>query len=321
MNTLLIGLDPDSVSEAQLAQVRALAPNMELLITTDHAEIEAALDEIEIAAGMMPREFLATAPNLRWYQQWGAGANWLLHQPDVPDYGFILTNASGVHAVPISEHIFALMLAFARQLHRAVRAQGNTRWIRDEELGPISELAGKTVVLIGAGAIGSRTARLARGLEMRVLGVRRHPAVESPCFEAMYGPDQLLDILPEADFVVLAMPLTFETERMIGEKELRAMKPTAYLINIGRGGTVDQDALIRALNEGWIAGAGLDVFETEPLPESSPLWGMDNAILTYHYAGNNPRYDERAMAIFIDNLCRYKAGEPMRNVVDKKLGY
>ena len=137
----------------------------------------------------------------------------------------------------------------------------------------------------------------------------------------MYGPDQLLNILPEADFVVLAMPLTSETRHMIGEAELRAMKPTAHLINIGRGGTVDQDALIRALREGWIAGAGLDVFEKSHCRPDSPLWSMKNAILTYHYAGSNPHYTDRAMAIFIDNLCRYKSGEQMRNVVDKKLGY
>jgi len=321
MTTILIGLSPDVVTEAHLARVRELAPDMCLLVTDDPQDIEAALDDIEIAAASFPREMLQRAQNLRWYQQWGAGANWLLHQPDVPEYGFILTNASGVHAIPISEHIFALMLAFARRLHDAVRAQTNRMWIPHEDLGPVMELAGKTMVLIGAGAIGSRTARLARGLEMRVLGVRRYPAVDSPCVETMYGPGQLLEVLPEADFVVLAMPLTFETKHMIGETELRAMKPTAHLINIGRGGTVDQEALIRALNEGWIAGAGLDVFETEPLQEDSPLWSMDNAILTYHYAGSNPHYTERAMAIFLDNLCRYKSGEPMRNVVDKKLGY
>jgi phosphoglycerate dehydrogenase-like enzyme len=108
---------------------------------------------------------------------------------------------------------------------------------------------------------------------------------------------------------------------MIGERELRAMKPTAYVVNIGRGGTIQESVLIRALQEGWIAGAGLDVFETEPLPEDSPLWAMDNVIITSHYAGLTPRYHERAMAIFLDNLQRYRAGEPLRNVVDKKLGY
>jgi phosphoglycerate dehydrogenase-like enzyme len=120
---------------------------------------------------------------------------------------------------------------------------------------------------------------------------------------------------------VVIVPLTSETRGMIGERELRAMKPTAYLVNVGRGGIVDERALIQALEEGWIAGAGLDVFGTEPLPEDSPLWKMENVIITSHYAGITPVYDERAMAIFLDNLRRYRAGEPLRNVVDKRLGY
>jgi phosphoglycerate dehydrogenase-like enzyme len=117
------------------------------------------------------------------------------------------------------------------------------------------------------------------------------------------------------------VPLTHETQGMIGEQELRAMKPAAYLVNIGRGGTIQESALIHALREGWIAGAGLDVFESEPLPEDSPLWNMDNVIITSHYAGLTPHYHERATAIFVDNLRRYRAGEPLRNVVDKALGY
>jgi phosphoglycerate dehydrogenase-like enzyme len=153
------------------------------------------------------------------------------------------------------------------------------------------------------------------------LGVRRNPERGAAGVEAMFGPNRLLDVLPEADFVVITAPLTDETRGMIGERELRAMRPTAYIVNIGRGGIVDEDALICALQEGRIAGAGLDVFETEPLPEDSPLWKMENVVITAHYAGATPHYDERAMAIFLDNLRRYKAGEPLRNVVDKKLGY
>jgi phosphoglycerate dehydrogenase-like enzyme len=137
----------------------------------------------------------------------------------------------------------------------------------------------------------------------------------------MFSPDWLLDLLPKADFVVLVVPLTRETQGLIGERELRAMKPTAYLINVGRGGLLQEDALIQALRERWIAGAGLDVFETEPLPEDSPLWEMDNAIITSHYAGLTPHYTERALAIFLDNLQRYRAGERLRNVVNKKLAY
>jgi len=151
--------------------------------------------------------------------------------------------------------------------------------------------------------------------------VRREPRIDAPGIEAMYGHHRLLDVLPEAAFVVITAPLTHETRGLIGEQELRAMKSTAYIVNIGRGGTIQEDVLIHALQEGWIAGAGLDVFATEPLPESSPLWDMENMIITGHYAGMTPCYDERALAIFLDNLQRYRAGQSLRNVVDKKRGY
>jgi phosphoglycerate dehydrogenase-like enzyme len=202
-----------------------------------------------------------------------------------------------------------------------VRAQERHEWVSHDQQEGLFELAGKTMVLVGVGAIGVRTAEVAAPFGMRVLGVRRDPTADAPGVEAMFGPDQLLDLLPQADFLVLTIPLTHETQGMIGEPELRAMKPTAYLINIGRGGTVQETVLIRALREGWIAGAGLDVFESEPLPQDSPLWEMENVIITAHYAGLTPYYNQRAMAIFLDNLRRYQAGEPMRNVVDKRLGY
>ena len=320
MRTILLGFEPGTLSETQLAQVQEAAPDMRILVTRDLDEIESVLDEIEIVACRFPRNLLPKARNLRWFQQWGAGADWLLHHPEAVELDFVLTNASGVHPIPISEHIFAFLLAFARSLHLAVRAQDHHEWKRPPHQ-PVFELAGKTMVLVGVGAIGTRTAELATALGMRVLGVRRDPAVDVPGREAMFGPHQLLDLLPEADFVVLTIPLTHETQGMIGERELQAMKPTAYIINIGRGGTIQEQVLIRALKEGWIAGAGLDVFETEPLPEDSALWGMDNVIITAHYSGITPRYNERAIEIFLDNLLRYRAGEPLRNVVDKKLGY
>jgi phosphoglycerate dehydrogenase-like enzyme len=225
-----------------------------------------------------------------------------------------------VHAIPISEHILALLLAFARGVHRAVRDQGRGEWVPYEQQ-QVFELYGKTMLLIGVGAIGERTAQAANTLGMRVWGVRRNPDDGAPGVERMFGPGQLHDALPEADFVVLTTPLTHETQGMIGEPELRAMKPTAILVNIGRGGTIQEGALVQALQEGWIAGAGLDVFETEPLPEDSPLWAMDNVIITAHYAGSTPQYMERALEIFLDNLRRYRAGERLRNVVDKRLGY
>ena len=232
----------------------------------------------------------------------------------------IITNASGVHAIPISEHILAFLLAFGRGIHQAVRAQEHCEWFSQQK-EKLFELAGKTLLLIGVGAIGEQTAEICSSLGMRVLGVRRDPTITVPHVEAMSASSQLLHILPEADFVVLTVPLTHETQGMIGEQELLAMKSTTYLINIGRGGTIQEAVLVRALQEGWIAGAGLDVFETEPLPEESPLWKLGNVIITPHYSGLTPHYDERAMEIFLDNLKRYQTGQPLRNVVDKKLGY
>ena len=321
MNVILLGFEPGTLSEAQLDQVRAAAPGMQVLVTRDRAEIAEVLDEIEIAVGGFPRDLFPEARNLRWFQQWGAGADWLLRHPEAVELDFVLTNASGVHPIPMGEHILMFLLAFARGFHRAVRAQSCHKWISHQQQEGLFELAGKTMVLVGVGSIGQRTAELAKALGMRVLGVRRNPEVGVPDVEAMFGPDQLLDLLPQADFVVLTVPLTCETQGMIGKAELRAMRTTAYVVNIGRGGTIQEPALIQALQEGWIAGAGLDVFETEPLPSNSPLWDLENVIVTSHYAGLTPRYDERALEIFVDNLRRYRAGEPLRNVVDKTLGY
>ena len=320
MTTILINLEPDRLSAEQLAQIQSAAPGMRIRMTRDPDEIESLLHDIEIVVGGLPHHLFSRAPKLRWLQQWGAGADWLLCAPEAVQHKFVLTSASGVHAIPISEQIIGYLLAFGRGLHRAVCAQVKHQWHRETKQS-LFELSGKTMALIGVGAIGARTAEIAVALGMRVLGVRRDPRIETPHIAASYGPDQLLDVLPLADFVVLTIPLTRETRGMIGERELRAMKPTAYIVNIGRGATIRQDALIRALQEGWIAGAGLDVFNTEPLPQDSPLWDMENVIVTGHYAGMTPEYDTRALDIFLDNLKRYRTSQALVNVVDKRLGY
>ncbi len=319
MSVLLVSLPSARMSEAQLAQVQAAAPDMRVVMTTDRAEIEGLLDDVEVAISL-PHDLLARTPRLRWVQEWGAGVDWLLQFPAIADLDFTLTNASGVHAIPISEQILGYLLAFARGLPAAVRAQDRHIW-QAAKRDQLFELAGKTMLLVGVGAIGERTAVIAAALGMRVLGIRRNPAGDLPGVAAIYGSDQLYALLPESDCVVLTVPLSRATQGMIGERELRAMKPTSYLINIGRGGTIQQPALIQALREGWIAGAGLDVFEQEPLPATSPLWEMENVIITAHYAGLTPAYDQRALAIFLDNLQRYRAGQPLRNVVDKAAGY
>lgn len=316
MKTLLIALPEQLVSEEHLARVRALAPEHRVVVTRDRAEIEAQLDDIEITFGNFPRDLLAGATSLKWFQQWAAGADWLMNHPAAIEQDFVLTNASGVHAIPIAEHILAFMLAFARDLPTAFRNQQAAHWPRTES--DSFELAGKTMLLVGVGRIGMHAARLAKGLDMRVTGVRRSTS-QVPAGVDRLG--ELRELLPEADVVVMTVPLTAHTRNMIGADELKLMKESAILINIGRGGTVDEVALAEALRNRSIRGAGLDVFAHEPLAEDSELWKLDNLIITSHSSGDTPHYAERAFGIFFDNLERWHSGEKLRNIVDKHAGY
>ncbi|OQA46853.1 MAG: Glycerate dehydrogenase [Chloroflexi bacterium ADurb.Bin325] len=319
MYTILITQKEAEVAAATRAEIARLAPGARVIITDDRDAIAAALPAVDIVAGHLSAAQLGQAVNLRWYQQWGAGADWLARHPELAERDFVLTNASGVHAINISEHIFALLLAFARGLPAAFGAQARGEWQRQGDA--VFELAGKTLLLVGVGAIGQRTAHLASAFGLRVWGIRRHPGRAAPGVERMGDMARLHEWLPEADFVVLTIPLTAETRHVIDEAALRRMKRTAYLINIGRGATVDEAALARGLREGWLAGAGLDVFEQEPLPAGSPLWAMPNVIITAHYSGATPEYQPRAMAIFLENLRRFVQGEELQNIVDKRLGY
>ena len=240
MKTILLCFDDDTFTSDELARVHAQADGYEVLLTKDRAAIEAKLDDVEIAAGAFPRDLLGRASNLRWWQQWGAGADWLLDAPEVRAMEFTLTNTSGIHAIQISEHIFAFLLAFGRNLPQAMDAQREHIWVSNHwqashssTIRPgqkfnyyishqaVFELAGKTMVLVGVGAIGLRTARLAQAFDLRVIGVRRHADRALPHVDRVVGPDDLHSVLPEADFVVVTAPLTPETAKrspcMLGE--------------------------------------------------------------------------------------------------------
>lgn len=315
-------INDQSMNEQTLARIRQAAPEAQIIFMKNKEDwlrqkAEFA-DRINVVFGLRPFLWYKEMPNLAWCQQTGAGANWLLDMPDVARSDMILTNASGVHAIPISEHILALMLSLSRGIHLNIRSQSDRKWDRR---GEVLELDGATVGIIGLGAIGEKTAEKAKGLNMRVLGLRRNPGKSSPFVEKMFGPDGLQELLSQSDWVVLTAAMTAETRGMIGEAEFKAMKKTAFIINIARGPIIDEPAMIEALQGGAIAGAGLDVFETEPLPQDSPLWDMENVVITPHYAGATPRYMDRLLDIFTENLRRYQAGEPLINVVDKKLGY
>jgi D-2-hydroxyacid dehydrogenase (NADP+) len=309
-----LGAAPENLERA-----RAIAPELELFCQPPEEDLARRVGEIEIACSGLPAPLVPRALSLRWVQLSAAGAEDAIAR--YRDPRVLITNASGVHAVPMAEHVLALLLCFARRVHHWVRAQLRHEWAADRDAG-IFELRGKSMLVVGVGAVGAEVARLASGLGMRVVGVRRSPAgaaVEG--VERLVGPAALETELPEADIVVLTVPLTRLTRGMFGERELGLMKAGSYLVNVGRGKTVVEAALVRALREGRIAGAGLDVFEEEPLGAPSPLWGMENVIITPHSAGSTPRYAERLWEIFLDNLGRYVRGEQLRNIVSREAGY
>lgn len=259
---------------------------------------------------------LRAAPKVRWVHTPSAGVEHLL-TPAVFERDLTLTNSAGVHAIPIAEFVLALMLSWAKRLPEYRAAQAEARWAKGLEL---RELYEATLLILGLGGIGSAIAERAAAFGMRVWGSRRRQR-PSPHVERVVTGDAWRALLPEADYVVVAAPLTAETRGMVDAAAIAAMKPTAYLINIARGPLVDEAALAAALREGRIGGAALDTFEQEPLPPESPLWGLPNVTITPHATANSPRMRERQIALFLDNLQRFRNGQPLRNVVDKAAGY
>ena len=292
---------------------------------TPPEEIEAALadSEVLVSAWGDALERLvrpdAFPPTLRWVQLFTAGAE-RVAPALIQDAGLTVTTVTGMHAVPISEFVLTYMLMFAKGWPALWRNQMAGAY--DRSVVP-EDLAGKTVGVIGMGAIGAAVATRSRALGCRVLGMRRSFTSRGPddVADEAVPPADLDYLLAESDFVVLAAPLTEETHGMIGAAQLRTMGPRSYLLNIARGELVEEQALIEALREGVIAGAALDVFHREPLPPDSPLWQLDNVILTPHLTGGPADYAARATAMFCDNLARYLAGEPLHNVYDPARGY
>lgn len=307
---------PDSV----LTRARDIDSGIQLISEAALRERPSWLEEADVlyTARIAP-ERVAAARRLRWIQTLGAGVEWLLTPELQKREQLVVTNASGIHAQPIAEHVFGFILMFSRQLHNAVRKQAAGAW--DEGLKThVSSLAGATLGIVGLGAIGRRIAEVGNAFGMRVIALKRTPGAAAHV-ERVFGPAQLVPFLKEAEYVVNALPLTAETRGFFGARELSAMRSDAVFINIGRGGTVNTDALVAALQSRSIAGAALDVTEPEPLPPGHPLWSMDNVIITPHYAGAHPGYIQRASAVFLENLARFVAGEQLSNIVDKRTGY
>lgn len=262
---------------------------------------------------------LAAAPHLRWQHTPSAGADHILASPLFQERDIVLTNSAGVYAVPIAEFVITLILNQSKRFAAVRSLQQQHRW--HQEIGfEFNELTESTLLIIGAGGIGQAIATRASAFGMRVWGSRRR-IDPLPGFEQVVGTEEWRSLLPTADYVVVATPLTPETKGMIDATVLQAMPPHAYLINIARGAIVNEADLLIALKAGWIAGAALDTFDTEPLPADSPFWSLPNVTVSPHCSGFSPRNDRRCADLFLDNLNRYRNSQPLRNVVNREAGY
>lgn len=297
-------------------------PDVEFVVVPDGASVP-PLGEVEACVAANPdrvRAVLAAAPRVRWFHTPSAGVDRLVIPELVAREDVVLTNNTGAYDVPIAEFVLGMIFAAAKHVPAHLRAQREHRWPRGAEAGQHTELRGATLVVVGLGSIGGEVARLAGALGMRVVGVRRSGAAH-PQAATVVTPERLAEVAREADFVAVTAALTPDTRGLVSREVLGAMKRSAWLVNIARGAIVDEAALLDTLRERRIAGAAIDAWWEEPLPAASPWWDLDNVIVTPHHSNSSPHLRERTLAFFGENLRRFRAGEPLLNVVDKRLGY
>ncbi len=314
--------------ERSLERMRAVSPRLALSYlpnwkhATDKDQSREELARAEVLYAFQLDFAIEAAPRLRWVQTPGAGVDYFRGLP-VMQSDVIVTNAH-LFGTAIAEYVFLSILSFRRRFPQILSDYHERReWPSNPwRTHRGEELAGTTLGILGYGDIGRAVARIGLGFGMRVLATRAN--TQQSYFEdgvEVLPGDRLLDVLAQSDQVVVALPLTPTTEKLIGQRELRTMKPTAFLVNVGRGKVIDEPMLVRALQEGWIAGAGLDVQANRPLPADSPLFDLPNVLLTPHIAGTTEGYEERITELFCENLSRYLQGRPLLNVVDKTRGY
>ena len=296
---------------------------------------EGLITDAEIVYAMNAAPDKVQAPDLRWLQVHSAGVNHLTEKP-IWESEIKITTTSGIHAPNIGQYVMAQILAFAHKVKRWYDYQLKHEWPegRYEKFLP-DELRGKTIGILGYGSLGREVARLTRGFGMTILATKRDAkSIIDPGYtvpgsgdpegimaDRVYPTEATRSMVAECDYIVLTLPYTSRTHHIIDKDLLKAMKSDCFLVNVGRGKLIDEAALIRALENGWITGAGLDVFEQEPLPADSPLWSMDNVIISPHISGITPHYDDRAIEVFAENLRRYLNYEPLINLVDRDAGY
>lgn len=318
--TVLVLSNP---TDPELALLEKLPPETNLAVgNSPEAFVRSAPDASVIlnwsGKGGLLRQVFSVCPNVRWVHSRAAGLDSLLF-PELVESPVPLTNGSGVFSPPLGEFALGAILFFAKDFRRMIRSQEAGRWDQFD----MPEISGQTVGIVGYGDIGRAVATRVRPLGMHVLAVKRHVQAPNgdPLVDKIYPPDARREMIARSDYIVASAPLTPETRSMIGEPEFAAMKPDAVVINIGRGPVIDEAAMVRALSQGRIKGAALDVFDTEPLPPGHPLYQLPNVLLSPHCADHTPDWLERGMRFFLEQFERFRKGEPLLNVVDKKLGY
>lgn len=313
-------VNPLDIMPEQEAEIRAVVPHATVVRAREEAELLDFAPECEAICtwGMYkPAKFVSLAKNLKWIHVLSAGYDGIINLPDVSSRRLTVTCTKGIHGLPMAEHTICMMLMYVRGFHLLRDRQQNKIWRRFLEA---DELAGKTLGIVGVGEIGKVVAQKCKALGMRVIGTGPRP-VQNPDLDQFFLIDDIDKMLPQCDFLVLVCPLTGKTRGMIGEKQLQLMKPTSMVLNLARGPVVDHVALVRGLKEGWIAGAGLDALDPEPLPETSELWSMPNVILSPHMSAISPYYMIRAARVFADNLARFDQGKPLLYQFDWDRGY
>jgi phosphoglycerate dehydrogenase-like enzyme len=308
----------EKIADQYQGKIRGYSPGVELKICSSGDEFRREIGDAQVIYGRFSGDDLKAAPQLRWIQYTAAGVERILF-PELVESPVVLTNMQRVYAPAISETVMGLLLALAHGINRYTVQTCERTW---KQLDGLFDISGMTTGLVGLGGIGTETARRAHyGFGMKILAVDPKPLPKPDFVAELHSLDWLPQMVPQVDVLVSAAPHTRESEGMFNEAIFRAMKPSAYFINVSRGKLVDTPALVRALKEGWIAGAGLDVAYKEPLPADEPLWTAGNVIITCHTSGWTPRTTERLMAVFTENVRRYLAGLPLLNVVDKRRGY
>lgn len=316
MKMLIAGRWPHSY----LDQVRDAFPDVTFVAVTDPEETLREVVDADAIFGQPGRDVILAGKQLKWIQSPSAGCEWMWNTPELPSLDIVVTNMRGAHAATIAEHFFAMTLFMTRQFPALIEAQRGRKWLRPVEPPPVG-LSGRTLGVLGLGNIGRAIAQRGKGFDMRVIAVDINKVEQPPYVDELYQLDGLHHMLEQADFQAIAIPITPESRGLIGAAQLELMKPTAYLGIMSRGNIVDEHALVGALKENMLAGAGMDVMAREPMTDDDPLWDAPRVILSPHMSGQSEQTSNGVTEILKENIRRFLANEELYNPVVKERGY